>query len=278
MKDPHHPPRAELFAQHLEQIQGCVNAVARRRRLSTPDRDELLSFVAQRLLEKEQRVFAALAGCDCPTAFLERIVDRLWIDLTNQRWGRWRPTTKARRLGTTAIELDRLVRRDRLEPASALELLAARRPSGVAEDREVLARELAAQRRPESVALEGLELRSPDHPAGELESERLALSRRLLDVVRASLAALPAMERAVVRLRFLEGLQAPAIAAATGLASAEVYRKLYAGLDRLARELRRSGFGPAVVREVTASDRAIVLDAGCLDAALGLERQGWSAS
>src|SRR5262249_40017559 len=51
------------------------------------------------------------------------VIQRLFLDHRNRRWGRWRPSAEAKRLGPTAILLERLIIRDGSSADQALEVL-----------------------------------------------------------------------------------------------------------------------------------------------------------
>ncbi len=82
----------QLVAEHLDTIVKAIDSLARRRGLSQDDRDELLSFATEKLIERERKVFSGFHRVAHWRSYLERVVERLWIDLTYTRWGRWRPT------------------------------------------------------------------------------------------------------------------------------------------------------------------------------------------
>ena len=57
------------------------------------------------------------------TTYITVVVQRLFLDRRNRLWGKWRPSAEARRLGPTAVLLERLVSRDGWSAEQALETL-----------------------------------------------------------------------------------------------------------------------------------------------------------
>jgi RNA polymerase sigma factor (sigma-70 family) len=255
------PPLFSKVALHLETLVSAVSCVARRRRLDPDERGELLSRAALKLLERNEHVLESFSGGCKLRTYLVQIVDRLWIDGRIERVGKWRPTVRSKLLGTTIVQLDRLIRRDGREPREAVELARQRscRNRSVAE-LEAAATELAGARRPVEVPLESLELAEPRATDDRLvEQQRAAQAVRLSWILREELRALPNLERQALELRYLEGYSARAAATVLSVAEAEVYPLAYAALRKLRRALAARGVDAAAVRLVTDPDRPAVL-------------------
>lgn len=255
------PPLFSKVALHLETLVSAVSCVARRRRLDPDERGELLSRAALKLLERNEHVLESFSGgCQLRT-YLVQIVDRLWIDGRIERCGKWRPTVRSKLLGTTVVQLDRLIRREGREPREAIEL--SRQDSKrerTLEELENAAMELARARRPVEIPLGALEPTEPRAADDRLfEQQRAAQAARLGQVLKEELRALPALERQALELRYLEGHSARAAAAVLGVAEADIYPLAYAALRKLRRALAARGVDAAAVRLVTDPDRPAVL-------------------
>src|SRR4030095_12695742 len=107
-------PTYELFIEQAGTIDAILRQVCHRRRLAVDPCEEFSSWVRLRLLEGNSAILRKFAGRSTPRTFLVTVIQRLYLDWRNKEWGKWRPSTAARRKGAVAIELERLVLRDRL--------------------------------------------------------------------------------------------------------------------------------------------------------------------
>ncbi len=55
--------------------------------------------------------------------YLAAVIERMSLDFCADKWGRWRPSAMAERLGPVAVVLERLVNRDSHSVDEALEML-----------------------------------------------------------------------------------------------------------------------------------------------------------
>src|SRR6185436_15682429 len=130
-----------LLLEHEATVRRVVRAIGRRYSLS---RDEELDFQGAlylQLLENDCHVLRCFAGRSTFKTYLTVVAVRLMTDTRNHVWGKWRPSTEARRLGRDAIALETLLRRDGFTPDEAITTLAARQPALSEQD----VRELAAR-------------------------------------------------------------------------------------------------------------------------------------
>lgn len=234
----------------LRRISEAVRSVARRRRLTPEQRDDLLSFAVCRLLERGVDWKDVCGVAARPEAYLRRMVERLWIDLTNRRWGRWRPTSRARRLGATGVELDRLIRREGLDLDDAISLALERSSRGRTRDTLYrLASELRP--RPRAVPIAGVALTGRDRPDSRLRLKEDSRSlRRALRVLEEEMQQLDDLSRKVLSGRYLEQLTAGSVGRELDLDDRSVYRIAYRALKTLRRRLRDRGVEPGVLGRV----------------------------
>ncbi|HEX4951924.1 MAG TPA: sigma-70 family RNA polymerase sigma factor [Thermoanaerobaculia bacterium] len=269
MFEPKKGPAARvLVEEHTAEIVRAVQRVARDRALTRDLEEELLSFTFEQLLSKKAGVFEQFKGEASLETYLFRVVERLWVDLSNERWGRWRPLKRCRQLGTTAIELDRLIRREREEPRQAVARVLHSRPKKRTEETlSLLAVDLSEAARPARVSLNLSRLASADSSEKAAEdADRLRLARRLLDAMRAAIEGLPAPERQVLHRVCCEKASVAVVAKSMGLENAEVYRLKYAAFAHLKADLENQGFDADMVRQITDPDRPAVTPEGFLSA------------
>src|SRR5688572_32957113 len=103
---------AELLLSNLGLIRELVTRIVRRQGLPSDDADEFESFTRLRLIENDYHVLRSYSGAGELRAYLTVVVHRFFVDFLNERWGKFRSTAAARRMGPVAEALEELVRRD----------------------------------------------------------------------------------------------------------------------------------------------------------------------
>lgn len=238
-----------LMLAALPTIEDVVAFVCRRRRCSADEAEEFRSCVHVRLLEDDCAVLRRFGGQSSLKTYLSVVIQRLFLDFRRQRWGVWRPSAEAKRLGETAVRLDVLVHRDGLSLEEAIETI--RHNEGAAATPGEL-RALAARlpehrpRRTEGEdALPVADTGAADAvEAPALAEQRTKRARELRRALREALGPLPAEDALVLRMRFLDGFTMARIAELLRLPPKPLYRRLERLLFDLRKQLQRSGFGP----------------------------------
>lgn len=244
----------EDFEAALRVAEEVVRYLARRRHCSADEAEEFGSAARLHLVEADFRVLRLHQGRSSLRTYLTVVLDRLLVDLRRRRWGVWRPSAEARRLGPAAVKLDQLLHRDGLGLQDAIETL--RTNEGLRlEEREwaTLAARLPVRTRRREVGPEALaELCVP---ASTVEANALANVReerraRLRVCLRAALDGLSDEDCLILRLRFGQALTVASIAASLGLEAKGLYRRFEGLLRRLRCTLEDDGFDAAETAEL----------------------------
>jgi RNA polymerase sigma factor (sigma-70 family) len=229
----------DIFLANLDLIDGVVRFIARRHRLAPTDADEFASLARLKLIEDDYAALRAFKGNSTLRTYLVTVLNHLFLDDRTARWGRWRPSATAKRLGPTALLLERLTARDGLSEDAAIETV--RTNHGVTES-VVALRALVERlpgripRRPAGDELEDLPDPAPGADAEVLASERAQAGDRIGDSLERALSALESRERLVLRLRFQDALPVNQIAAIVE----EDPKRLYRTIEKLVLRLRES--------------------------------------
>ena len=101
-----------LLLDHLDLIDQIVRTTGRRRHLSAAEQEDFASFVRLRLIEDDYAVLRKFQNRSSLRTYLSAVIERMSLDFCVERWGRWRPSAVADRLGPVAVLLERLVSRD----------------------------------------------------------------------------------------------------------------------------------------------------------------------
>lgn len=259
----------EQFLSQLALIDRVIGWVCARRGLRGADAEDFASAVKTRLVENDYDVLGKFQGRSSLKTYLTAVVNRLALDFQVRRFGKWRPSAEARRLGPLALRLEQLLHRDGLTLEEACGVLTSDPRLGATRDALYeLSRRLPARTSRKPVASPG-EPRARDDSASAVEqAERQVLADRTFDAISRALLGLAAQEQLFLRLHFQSGLTVAEVSRTLGLDQKACYRRLEDMLRRLRRALEADGIGADEARELLAA-----LD---WDAAL-VERNDYSA-
>ncbi|HBL28577.1 MAG TPA: hypothetical protein DD490_17215 [Acidobacteria bacterium] len=240
-----------LLESHFDLIQDKLQHLGRRSGLPQHEADELRSWALFRLVEDDYRILTRWEGRSSFPTFLTVVLVNLMRDYRVHVWGKWRPSSVARRQGAEAVLLERLWVRDGLplEEAiyqmraehgvtlspSELERIAARLP-------RKMARRKVGEEELQHVAVDGqVESRLEDR---ERREDALRLQETLLPLLR----SLPAEERLLLKLCYRDGASMAAISPLLGRSPRELYSLRDRCLKNLRRALAKAGLASEQVR------------------------------
>jgi RNA polymerase sigma factor (sigma-70 family) len=262
--------REQLFLSELALIERVIAWVCARRFLRGADGEDFASTVKLRLIENDYEILGRFEGRSSLRTYLTAVVNRIYLDYQTQRFGKWRPSAEARRLGPVALRLEALLYRDGLTFEEARGVL--QTDFQVAESREALY-ELSLK----------LPRRTPRHagpstdqepPAAALglstieQAERQILAEKTFLVLRKALGRLPARDRIVLRLHVEGGLSVADVARALGERQKALYRKRDALFKQLRVDLEAEGIRHREARELLSAldwDSALTAEAAMKD-------------
>jgi RNA polymerase sigma factor for flagellar operon FliA len=220
-----------IFLEHLPYVEHVVRFIVRRHALDSWDAQDFDAWVKLRLIEGDYAVFRKFRGQSKLTTFLTTVVHNLHRDFRIRRWGKWRPSAAAKRLGESGVQLETLLYRDGYSLTEAVRLL---RENYEAESTTEELERMAAELRPRFSRRFESEESLLDAVAAEradtrvLEGENVARVSGLLERLQLAMAELDSEDRVILRMRFEDGLSIAAIARELGLDQ----RRLRAGGPR----------------------------------------------
>ncbi len=227
------------FLDNLDLIEAIIAAVCRRNNLYGADADDFASTVKLKLIEDDYGVLRKFSGRSSLKTFLTTVISNLLRDFRISKWGKWRPSAAAKRLGEVATQLESLLYRDGHSFIEASRILLTNYKVSLTELElaELVSRlPQRTTRRFETDA--GLEKMEVDVRADDevLDQERRAKASQLEGALERALAELPDEDRWLLELHFQEGLTFATIAKRFGLDQ----RRLYSSKERCRKQLRRS--------------------------------------
>lgn len=237
----------QQFLEEYENIRQIIDFVSRRHRLDHQESSELGSYVMWKLVEKNFARLRHFRGSSSLGTYLTTVIQRLFLDYRAERWGKWRPSAKARRLGETAVALERLMCRDGYDFATAAQFLQSRESRCKSrEELWELAEALPCRKRRYFVELQELDGVSAEQSTTPLEvQERQRLVARIENLLADQIHRLSEEERLILKLRFADEFSVQRIASTLRLKS----KSLYTRIQRLLSKIRDGLDGDGVRRE-----------------------------
>jgi RNA polymerase sigma factor (sigma-70 family) len=236
---------ASLFEEHLDAIERAIARVCREARLAGADAEDFASSVRVSLLADDCAVLRKFEGRSSMPTFLTIVVRRLFSDHLRAA-GRWYPSAESQRRGEVAVQLERLMVRDRRTFGEASDIIRREHPEVTARQLEALLVALPP-RVPRMVVVPVLEGDEERYAGGVTAADRVEAldverrSQRANDAVRAAMAMFSAEDRVILRLRFNGDATVVSIARTLGLEQRPLYRRIEALLARLRAALEAAG-------------------------------------
>ena len=231
----------EIYLQHLRTIERIASFVARRNQLNPDETAEFVQEVRVRLLDDDYSIIRKYEGRSLFSTYLVTVIKRLFFQWRTEQRGKWRPSAEAKRLGETAILLERYMSRDGLSFHEAVQMLTT--PAGsrytVAELEAIYLRLPMRNPRPVHVSDDVLPEAVAVEPAADEAIERQDREETARAAVRAldeAIETFGAEDRLVLQMRFWHGRQVTEIARALKLDQ----KKLFKRVEKLIRVMRRA--------------------------------------
>jgi len=256
----------DLLESNLEVIDRIVAAACRRARRYGPDAEDFAASVRLALIENDYAVLRKYQGRSAFSTYLTIVIERMMEDDRNRAMGRWRPCAEAMRLGPAAMLLESLVRRDRRSVDEALPLVQAVDRSLTRDQVEAMLQQIPERSaRAQLTPLDDVaaEVRTSDQTdALALSNEARRLSARTNEVVRETLAALSAEDRALLQFRFAESMKIADISRMLRLPQRPLYRRIEALLERFRASLAAAGVDGSTAADLLQKTSVDALDFG----------------
>ncbi len=241
------------YLQHQKVIGDVIHFISRRQHLDTEAGEDFASYVHVKLLENDSAILRKYRGESGIKSFLFTVIQHLFQDYRHHKWGKWRTSAMARRLGSTAELLETLLVRDGHRFDQAAEIIRTNHRIQISlEELRRLASLLPVREKPRRVDDSHLETR----PTGDSADQSLRyrewflLAQETSGVLARALKTLDSEDRVILKMSFWDGLPVSGIARLLNLKQKPLYRRI----DKLLRQLRGSlqseGVGPEVIERL----------------------------
>lgn len=244
----------QLFEANLGTIERVIGVVCRRAALFGPEAEDFASEVKLALIENDYEVLAKYEGRSSLDTFLTVVIQRLLADARIRAKGRWHPSSEAQKLGTMAVQLETLVRRDGRSLDEAMPHLRKLDPDVTREAMAALLERLPERMgRPRRVDFDAIGYAIAGHDSADaraMNGDRQRISNIAGDTVRALLSTLPREDRLLIRLRFASDMTIADISRMMQVAQRPLYRRLESLLAQLRGALTGAGIDRAAVSDL----------------------------
>ncbi|MEA2491627.1 MAG: hypothetical protein QOH21_3419 [Acidobacteriota bacterium] len=257
----------ELFEANLSLVGRVIDRVCGRAHLTGADAEDFASTAKLYLIENDYDVLRQHDGQSSLAGYLAVVLQRLMCDERNRTMGRWRASAEAKRMGEAGVLLETLLLRDRRSLQEVVPIVTAADRRLSAADVESMAARLPdrtprARAQPIDPITEATLAAEDDTAARAIESDRQRLAARTSATLRDALAALPAEDRMIVKLRFGSGMSAADVARILQIPQRPLYRRIELLLGHLRQILGAAGVDEASAAELIGSTE---LDLGIRD-------------
>lgn len=241
----------QLFVAELPLIERVIDSICRRHCCFGPDAEDFGSTVKLKLMDDDYAVLRKFRGQSAFSTYLMTVIANQYRDYRIHKWGKWRSSAPAKRLGTVAQQLEKLRSRDGhtfdeavailsdhlgddappREELDRLDALIPVRPQRRFEGEERLAG-LAGGERADRRVVDG-------ERAAALERARASLAR--------ALAGLAAEDRLIVKLCFEDGFSKVNVARRLEIPQRLFYSRVEKILKALKKALEDDGVDDEVL-------------------------------
>jgi RNA polymerase sigma factor (sigma-70 family) len=243
----------EFYKQHLTIIGQIAQSVCRRHGVQDHDAEDFASDVRLKLCDDDYAVIRKFQGKSSFVTYLTVVINKCFLDHRRRIWGKWTPSSQAKRLGEVAVKLETLVYRDGHAFDSACQIL--EQKHGVAVGRRQLQAMLAQLPRRSPRRFEGDDglstIPSTDGADAEvLSSERNQQLAVAEEALRKALNALPDEDRTILRLLYYEGMSVADIARGLRMDQKRLYPRIKQLLASLGKTLRGQGVSADMLEDL----------------------------
>ncbi len=241
-----------MFLAHLDVIDALARSVCVRNGWFGDEVDDFVAEVRVKLMANDYAVVRKYQGRSSFKSFLAAVISNAFRDHRIARWGKWRPSANAQRLGAEAVRLERLIHRDGLARSEAVQQLANRSDCTLSE-RQLNALAVRLDRPPRTHLVPLDLIQQPDRRRADdrvLDAERRRRAEEAAARLQEAMALLDPEDQTILQLRFWEGMSVADISRTLSLPQKPLYRRLERQLRQLRSHLEANGVGPNAVMQL----------------------------
>ena len=245
-----------VFLEHLPLIERVAASACRRTGLPPEEVEDFASRVKVKLIDNDYAVLRKHRGDSKMSTFLTTVVHNQFKDYCNHKWGKFRHSAAAKRIGAEAKALERLLVIDRHDLESAIEILKInyRLETPRRQLREIAAK-LPQRSSRHFVGEEALEQQASQAPEADAErrvadDERTAEAARVEEVLNLALETLSPQDLLILKMLYRDGYTVAAVATALRLEQRPLYSRREKCMTKLRAVFEAQGLTWQEVRDI----------------------------
>jgi RNA polymerase sigma factor for flagellar operon FliA len=243
----------KLYSDSFPLIEEIVAFVCRKSRFSSADAEDFHQEIHVKLLEDNYRVLREFSGPSLKS-FLKVVILRAGQDFRNGLWGKYRDSTEAKRLGNAALQLERLLVRDKLPYEEAREILRTNEKIELSDEEFDLIRvRLPPKFRRQLLPVEHLFTLPSAAPTPEdaaRAKSAQAKQAEILAKLEDRMSGLPSQQQLLLKLLFEQGLTIAEVARAQKVPQKPLYGERDRALRWLKDRLEEDGISRRDLEEI----------------------------
>ncbi len=245
-----------VFLEHLPLIERVASSACRRAGLPPQEAEDFVSQVQIKLIDNDYAVLRKHRGDSRISTYLTTVVHNRFKDFCNHKWGKFRHSAAAKRLGPEARALERLLVIDRRDLESAIEILKINRRAETSRRRlREIAAELPQRSSRHFVGEEALARQASEAPEADAgrrvaDGERQAIAARVDEALNLALETLSARDLLILKMFYRDGCTVASIAAALHLEPRPLYSRKEKCLAKLRAAIEAGGLTWQEVRDI----------------------------
>ncbi len=243
-----------FYQANLDLIQNLISITSKRRMLNEEDAADFGSYTHMKIMDNDFRILRGFKGNSQLKTYLTIVIQRLFQDYRNHRWGKWRLSAEATRLGEPASLLETLVTRDKLNFEQAYQVITTNHRFDITRDQLAeLAAKLPVRIARKPVPLDIIDYEPTENTDVDISfktQEWQALKEKTETALGQVLDEMEPGDRRIVKMYYLEGVKVVQIARVLQMDQKPLYKKLKRLLKKLRQRLESMGVRKEHVAEV----------------------------
>ena len=229
-----------VLQSQLATIERITDRVSASHHLRASDADDFASHVKLKFVDDDYAILRKYEGRSSLPTYIFVVVQHLFLDFSDARWGRWRPSAEAKRAGKVGILLEQLQTRDGRSFDEASEIITTNYRIEVTRfDLERIAAKLPARPRRQFESDGSLAERDVAARGADLfveRRDRSEVAARVYAVAKRVLGRVEPQDKLILAMRYVDGRSVADIASLLGLDQKPLYRRI----ERMLRELQKA--------------------------------------
>lgn len=234
----------DLFLAHLPHIDNVVAHLCRKHHFQREECEDFRGRVRVKLINDDYAIIRKFEGRSSLKTYLTTVISNEMKDFLNHLLGKWPSSAEAKRLGSVAVQLEKLLLRDGLSLDQAIRTLQTNHKVEMSvQELTDMAEQLPIRVRRQDVGEEVLENQPSNVQTDSLAKaeEREAVLQRVLPALAEVRKALPPEDQLILRMKG-DDFKVADIARVLELEQKPLYRRIERLLKDLREELERRGF------------------------------------